>query len=184
MECTSCQEGTLTPSFMDGQFRAHTCTRCGGNWILVEDFANWKERHPDYEFSNNYHWSEENSPESSRALLCPVTGSIMRKFRISAETNHRIDYSAAVGGIWLDRGEWELLKSEGLAGTLNNVVTQHWQNRIRQESTHSNFEAIYQARFGQQDYDQIKEIRAWLNSHPQRADLRSYLLAEDPYSAS
>jgi hypothetical protein len=26
-------------------------------------------------------------------------------------------------------------------------------------------------------------VREWLNTHPQKADLRAYLMAEDPYSA-
>jgi len=55
--------------------------------------------------------------ESKQAILCPVTGTIMRKLRLSTSTAHRIDYSASVGGVWLDKGEWDLLKKEGLAGS-------------------------------------------------------------------
>ena len=33
------------------------------------------------------------------------------------------------------------------------------------------------------DYEKVKEIRQWLVEHPQKADLRAYLFAEDPYSA-
>jgi len=65
--------------------------------------------------------------ESKQAILCPVTGTIMRKLRLSTSTAHRIDYSASVGGVWLDKGEWDLLKKEGLAGSLNAVLTAHWQ---------------------------------------------------------
>ncbi len=41
----------------------------------------------------------------------------MRKLRLSTTTEHRIDYSASVAGVWLDKGEWQLLKEEGLAGS-------------------------------------------------------------------
>ena len=104
--------------------------------------------------------------------------------KVTAKTSHRIDYSNSVGGIWLDKGEWDLLKSEGIAGTLNSVVTQQWQNKIREESASSNFSEIYEAKFGTESYEKIKEIKEWLNAQPQKADLRSYLLAENPYSAS
>ncbi len=50
MKCTSCKQGELDPSFIEGQFRAHTCSNCGGNWVLIEDYVAWKERNPQYSF--------------------------------------------------------------------------------------------------------------------------------------
>ncbi|WP_395343744.1 zf-TFIIB domain-containing protein [Ningiella sp. W23] len=184
MNCTSCKNGVLRPSFIDGQFRAHTCTNCGGNWILVEDFVSWKEQNPEYQFSQPSQWSEDEVSETASAMLCPITGLIMRKLKVTAQTSHRIDFSSSVAGIWLDKGEWELLKAEGIAGTLNNVVTQQWQNKIREQSASNNFAEIYEEKFGIDNYQKIKEIKQWLDAQPQKADLRSYLLAENPYSAS
>ncbi|MFT2092469.1 zf-TFIIB domain-containing protein [Paraglaciecola sp. 2405UD69-4] len=183
MKCTSCKEGKLTPSFIEGQFRAHTCSNCGGNWVLIEDYVSWKERNPNYQFSENIEVSESDVSDSKNALLCPITSTIMRKFRISAKNEHKLDYSALVGGLWLDKGEWELLKSEGLAGCLNAVVTQHWQRNIRHNNSKQNFADIYEAKFGSENYLKIKEFRNWLVSQEQKSDLRAYLLAEDPYSA-
>ncbi|MGL6313957.1 zf-TFIIB domain-containing protein [Vibrio sp. WXL103] len=182
MNCTSCKNGLLIPSFIEGQFRAHTCNSCGGNWILIEDFVAWKERNGDYHFAEDISFGEDAS-DTKKALMCPASGVIMRKFRVSASNDHRVDYSAAVGGIWLDHGEWELLKAEGLAGSLNLLVTQHWQDQIRETGAKQNFADIYQNKFGEETYTKIKEIRSWLNYHPQKADLRAYVLAEDPYSA-
>lgn len=184
MKCTSCGEGVLRPTFIEELFRAHTCSACGGNWILVQDYVAWKERNPDHIFAEGLDASEEvEATESKRALLCPVSGAIMQKFRISAATEHRLDYSAAVGGLWLDRGEWELLKDEGLAGSLNAVITRQWQRRIREESASETFAELYKAKFGETVYGQLKELREWLNAQEQKEDLRAYLLAEDPYSA-
>ena len=180
MKCTSCKQGDLLPSFIDGQFRAHTCNNCEGNWILIEDYVAWKERNPQYAFDEN---TQCEIDESKQALLCPVTGAIMRKFRLSTTIEHRIDYSANVGGVWLDKGEWELLKDEGLAGSLNAVLTAHWQRNIRLNSTKDNFTEIYKDKFGQDSYNKVKELRDWLSLQPNKADLRAYILAEDPYSA-
>ena len=181
MECTSCKSGQLLPSFIDGQFRSHTCSNCEGNWILVEDYISWKERNPQFSFKAD---SDCEAEETKTAMLCPVTGLIMRKLRLSSNTVHRIDYSASVGGIWLDKGEWELLKDEGLAGSLNSVLTAHWQRNIRIDSTKDNFSAIYTDKFGQVSYDKVKELREWLSQQSNKADLRAYLFAEDPYSAN
>lgn len=180
MKCTSCKLGNLAPSFIDGQFRAHTCDNCGGNWILIEDYVSWKERNPEFIFDENQRIEVD---ESKQAILCPVTGTIMRKFRLSSTTEHRVDYSTSVGGVWLDKGEWELLKVEGLAGSLNSLLTAHWQRNIRLNSTKDNFTEIYQDKFGEETYRKIKELREWLYLQSNKADLRAYLLAEDPYSA-
>lgn len=183
MLCTGCETGTLFPSFIEGLFKAHTCSDCGGDWVLIQDYAAWRERHIDYEFAKDIHFEEINIADTKDAMLCPYTQTIMRKFKISATSTHRLDYSAAVGGLWLDKGEWELLVSGGLAGSLNGLVTDAWQRKIRQTSAKDSFVDIYHDKFGNDVYTKIKEIREWLNNQPQKADLRAYLLAEDPYSA-
>jgi Zn-finger nucleic acid-binding protein len=183
MQCTSCQTGTLNPSVIEGLFRANTCSGCGGDWVLIEDYAIWRERHPAYEFAKDIHFEEINIVDTKEAMLCPVTKTIMRKFKISATNTHRLDYSAAIGGLWLDKGEWELLVSGGLAGSLNALVTDAWQRKIRQTSAKDSFVDIYHDKFGHDAYTKIKEVRSWLNSQPHKAELRAYLLAEDPYSA-
>ncbi|WDE11810.1 zf-TFIIB domain-containing protein [Thalassomonas haliotis] len=179
MKCTNCNTGELVPSFIDGLFRAHTCSGCKGNWILIQDYVGWKERNPEFAFDNEVNYQVD---DSKGANLCPMTGAIMRKFRISASNTYRIDYSSGVGGVWLDSGEWELIKEEGLAGSLNAVLTSHWQRNIRQISTRDNFYEIYLEKFGQEAYDKIKDLRSWLNRQPNKAELRAYLLAEDPYT--
>jgi Zn-finger nucleic acid-binding protein len=107
----------------------------------------------------------------------------MRKFKISATNTHRLDYSSAVGGLWLDKGEWELLEREGLAVSLHALVTDAWQRKIRQISAKDNFSDIYHDKFGNDVYAKIKTMHTWLNKQPQKADLRAYLMAETPYSA-
>lgn len=180
MKCTSCKEGVLSPSFLEGLFRAHTCTVCGGNWVLIEDYVAWKERHPEHTFSEKADFEIE---ETKNAMLCPMTGSIMQKFRLTHDSDRRLDYSPSVGGVWLDKGEWEYLKQEQLAGSLNSIFTAHWQKSIRDDSAKNTLSELYRERFGEESYTKAQEMREWLNAHPRKADIRAYILAEDPYSA-
>tara|TARA_B110000091_G_C13649374_1_gene404710 strand:+ start:161 stop:697 length:537 start_codon:yes stop_codon:yes gene_type:complete len=175
--------GTLTPSVIEGLFRANTCSDCGGDWVLIEDYAAWRVRHPNYVFVKDIHFEEINVVDTKDAMLCTVTQTIMRKFKISANTTHRLDYSAAIGGVCLDKGEWELLVREGLAGSLNSLVTDVWQRKIRETSAKDSFVNIYHEKFGDDVYGKIKELRGWLNTQPHKAELRAYLMAEDPYPA-
>lgn len=184
MKCTSCNNGVLAPTFLEAGFRAHSCTSCAGNWILIEDYVSWKERNLDYVFSDDICFEEADITDTKKALICPSSGAIMRKFRVSSTNEHRIDYSARVGGVWLDQGEWELLKREGLAGCLNSMLTNHWQASIKQVNEAENFSDIYTAKFGVNDYQKAKVFREWLENHELKADLRAYILAEDPYAAN
>ena len=68
MKCTSCKQGELNPSFIEGQFRAHTCSNCNGNWILIEDYVAWKERNPQFSFDENLQCDVD---ETKQAILCP-----------------------------------------------------------------------------------------------------------------
>ncbi len=180
MKCPSCSDSKLVPFFLEGLFRAHTCKVCEGNWLLIDDYLRWKEHNPEYGFSQDTVFEAE---DSLKALLCPESGAIMSKYRIAHDSGHRLDYSAAVGGVWLDKGEWEYLKEKGLAGSLNRVFTAQWQKKLKEDSTKITFTAVYRERFGEEAYEKVQELREWLNSHPRKADLRAYLLAGDPYSA-
>jgi len=180
MKCPGCKGNKLNPSFLEGLFRAHTCGDCDGNWLLIEDYVAWKERNPEFVFSQEAVFEVE---DTKTALLCPVTGSIMHKYRVAHDSEHRLDYSPGVGGVWLDCGEWIYLKENNLAGSLNKIFTSQWQRTVRDKNSEITFVDIYREKFGQESYAKAKEVREWLNNDPCKADLRAYILAEDPYSA-
>lgn len=180
MKCPNCNGAHLVPGFLEGRFRAHTCSRCGGYWLFIEDYVAWKERNPEYKFSQDAMFEAD---DSKQVLLCPVTGAIMQKYRISHDSQHRLDYSPGVGGVWLDSGEWEYLKEQGFAGSINKIFTPHWQKSIRDNNAKVTFADIYKEKFGEEDYAKVKELREWLNNHPCKDDLRAYILAGNPYSA-
>lgn len=180
MKCPNCKSSNLIPSYLEGLFRAHTCSNCNGNWLLVEDYVAWKERNPEFTFSSEVVFEAE---DTKRALLCPVSGVIMHKYKIAHDSGHKLDYSPIVGGVWLDKGEWEYLKEKNLAGSMNKVFTSQWQKAIREKNAEITFKDIYQEKFGEETYAKVKEVREWLNNHPCKTDLRAYILAENPYSA-
>ncbi|MFK7976411.1 MAG: zf-TFIIB domain-containing protein [Halioglobus sp.] len=182
MKCPSCKTDSLEPAFIEKQFRAHSCSTCSGDWILIEDFVYWSERSevaPPEQDAAGY------LPEDSKnALICPVTGTIMQKYRISNASDHKLDYSPQVGGVWLDAGEWQFLKGQGLASQIGRIFTDSWQSQLRAKDTQATFVSLYERKFGTDDYRKAQEVRAWLASSDKKAELRAYLLAEDPYGGS
>lgn len=183
MKCTRCKKGELRPSYIDDLLPGHTCNHCQGNWIYLSDYLRWLEKDVDIKADNE---TKEISldEEKHEVMICPKTGGVMLKYRISKETDHRLDLSPAVNGIWLDKGEWELLKQEGLATSLNQIFTEPWQRKIREENAQDTFDAMYENEFGAEDHQRLKEFRTWLDSKDKKSSMLAYLTAENPYSAS
>ena len=179
--CPSCRQGNLQYNRLNDSLLCQTCDHCGGHWILLADYLRWQATaalQPS-EVSDAVIEAED----SKQALICPLSGKLMLKYRISSRTTHRLDLSPAANAIWLDKGEWELLKQEGLAGRLNSIFTDPWQRQIREQSARDTFTALYRRQFGDDGYQRLHDFRAWLDGQDKRAEMLAYLLAEDPYSA-
>jgi len=182
MKCPGCQEGELHYTELEPSFPSQKCDVCEGHWIILTDYLSWQSRSQQMDAAHDIPLKVE-MDESKQALLCPVSGKLMLKYRISHRTSHRLDLSPSVNGIWLDKGEWELLKQERLTDKLNHIFTDPWQKAIQKESAHETFKALYARRFGEDNYAHLKEIRTWLDQQEHRAEILAYLIAKDPYSA-
>ena len=181
MKCPSCGTETLNYAYLDDALPCKACDSCQGNWLLLEDYLRWKELYS--EKLKDVGDIDIELTETKRALICPVSGTLMLKYRISKDTSHRLDLSSAVNGIWLDKGEWTLLKKSGLAGKLNAIFTAPWQRQIRSESSAETFEQLYCEKFGNEDYNKVKAFRSWLVNHPNADALKAFIVADDPWSA-
>lgn len=177
MKCTSCGEASLNSSYLEPQLPCYNCPACGGNLLMLTDFLRWKENHS-VEFAENSATVE--AQETSKAMVCPKTGGLMTKYKISKDTEHRLDLSPSINAVWMDKGEWELLKEKGLASKINAIFTDHWQEEIRSEESADILSALYQKRFGEK-YDEIKAFRDLISDKEYRSAAIAYLLAEDPY---
>jgi Zn-finger nucleic acid-binding protein len=80
----------------------------------------------------------------------------MTKYRISADTQHRLDLSPTVNAVWLDKGEWNLIKEKGLATKLSDIFTDHWQHEILDAETSEVLQQLYARRFGDQ-YEEFQK---------------------------
>jgi Zn-finger nucleic acid-binding protein len=181
MECTACHNAKLKPSYLEGLIPCHTCPACGGNLLMLTDYLRWLEQNENPDFVQDS-GQEVQAEDTEMALLCPKTGSIMTKYRISTDSDHRLDYSPRINAVWMDAGEWELIKQKGLAGQLNIVFTDHWQRDLISRESAEILQAMYERKFGDH-YEAIKAFREKLDSMPERHEVIAYLMADDPYRA-
>jgi len=187
MHCTSCKTGELIPSKIEANFKAHTCNNCNGHWIHLDDYFGWQKKQTPMQAvvdDINVEVDTIDADETKQAMLCPESSAIMTKFHIFSDIEHKLDWSEK--GIWLDKGEWELLKEKGVADKLNQIFTDEYQKNIREEKARNTFEQKYLKQFGEENYSRLKFVRSWLHDQTDedRTMMMAFLLTADPYSAN
>ena len=120
--------------------------------------------------------------ENKRAGICPDCGHFSRKYKVGTKIDFYVDCCGHCNGVWLDKKEWEVLKAEDLHDEINMIFTSPWQRRIADEATAGKLDTLCLEKFGAVDYEKVKGIRAWLQDHPNRNTLITFLIEKDPFS--
>lgn len=174
MKCTSCKVGTLNRSYLDNTLPCFQCDHCGGHFLKLTEYLTWLNRQPKNQLQTLTDTDIETN-ETLRAMICPESGDLMTKYRISKETDHKIDLNSKTGAIWLDKGEWLLLKQHNIHTKLNKIFTHHWQQNIRNADSKEIMDEIYQRKFGNH-YQKIKQFKAEVCTEENKNDIVAYLL--------
>lgn len=184
MKCISCKQGGLIPQKLEPNLPCHECNQCGGVWLTMSDYLNWidKTSHRAPNDRPAQGALESLTEESASALLCPQSGRIMLKFRLGANCDRSVDYSPAANAVWLDKGEWQLIKQQRLETSLNLVFTDVWQRKIKQELTSQSLEKRFRNRFGDSHYEKLQEIHNWIYSQENPSEFIAYLADPTPLS--
>lgn len=184
MLCPSCKTGELIDNRLDNLFISKKCNHCEGDWFLLNDYLAWKEISADVVQNQAdvdlaaMDSADVSISETKHALICPLTGSLMIKFHINHKTQHKIDFSPNIGGIWLDKGEWELLKTFGLSNAINLIFTESWQRKIKHDASIEAIVARMKQKLGDEDYKQLMALHNWVANHPQKQMILAFLMHE------
>jgi Zn-finger nucleic acid-binding protein len=118
--------------------------------------------------------------ETEHPIDCPECRWRMVKYSVGHGVGFALDHCHGCKGIWLDMNEWEILKRRNLHDDLHSILTSFWQSEALKEDRRKRFEQRYIGKFGAEDYDEIKRVRAWLWAHPKKSELMAFLTDEDP----
>lgn len=170
----------LVRTELEPGLHAFACPKSGGHRIPLQEYFLWRERHvqrtrplpPDYQ-------PELAEDSAQRTLICPESGALLLRYRVGSGLHFQIDRSPKTGGVWLDAGEWNALKSRGLHDELHLIFTAPYQRQLRSELSTSQLNAQFENRIGREDFERAKEIKSWLTNHPKRRDLLAFLLDDD-----
>jgi len=168
---------TLQLTEIEPGLSAYTCPKSGGVWIPLQSYLAWKERYKNEESPLPSGYVPVLADDSKRrALICPESGRLLIRYRVGHGLNFHVDLSPVTGGIWLDKGEWEALKSKGIHVELNLIFTASYQRQIRTAEYEEALDEAFRHRIGEEDFRKVAALRSWLADHPKRRDICCYLL--------
>lgn len=151
------------------------CPETGGHWISIENYQRWHTARPATEPTHEMVSVEATVSEFDDApKQCPESGAIMMRYRVGHGLPFRIDRSRT-GGVWLDQGEWEALKTSGLHLFIHRFSTAPWQQAVRQQEMEAAVQTQLQERLGEDLFQRLAALRQELAQHPQRDAALAYL---------
>lgn len=160
---------------LDPGLVAYRCLETGGHWIPLENYQRWHTTHPPEEVTHAMVSVAATVSEFDDApKQCPESGAVMTRFRVGHGLPFRIDRSRT-GGVWLDDGEWEALKSCHLHVSIHRFSTGPWQQVVRQQEMEAAMQTQLLERLGEDLYQRLTALRKELAAHPQRDAALAYL---------
>jgi Zn-finger nucleic acid-binding protein len=175
MICPACASRHFVSAKIEGGLPSEQCADCGGTWVELERYKRWRKAMPDLlEAQVNGDVSEMNGA----VRLCPVTGRLMARARVSNDDALLLDYSSAAQAVWFDKGEWDRLIALGLHDVLDAVVSDKWQAGLKLAASRERTEKSMRVRFGDIGYEELVRMRAWLDAQPNRTEMIAFLNAK------
>lgn len=180
LKCPGCSKPGLQRESLIESLSGQRCSSCRGLWIVAKDYWSWLNGRGNSPAGEPAPLALD-AEDSCKSKLCPSCGTILMRFRVGQGNAFQIDQCSSCLGMWFDRNEWEILHFHGLHDDLHHICSSGWQRHVKEEEFRSRVDEYFTRRFGEKDYQYLKEIRAWLEKHPQRDVMLAFLADRDPF---
>ncbi len=176
MKCMICKNVEMVKRELEEKLPASECTKCGGIWISANNYWNWlkSQGSPLPEKPENYTLKLEVF-DSKQVKICPDCGHFLTRRKVGHGLGFCVDRCETCGGIWLDKNEWEILKSRNLHDEIHFIFSEPWQRAVAQEENRKAYESHAEKFLGTADYGKISEFKRWLEKHPQKSFILAYV---------
>ena len=102
-------------------------------------------------------------------MHCPVCKTtVLQSHELESHRTH-------CGGMWLDHNEWTALKSHNLHVSAHGIASSVWQRKIQEQERRLRAQNRLEKLLGDNDFAELKRIKDWVNTHPSREHLMSFL---------
>jgi Zn-finger nucleic acid-binding protein len=110
------------------------------------------------------------------AGLCPAGHGLLTRAQTHVGSGFFVERCSTCFGIWLDRGEWQVIAGAGLGAGLFAIWSELWQrDRLRARSAQA-YEGQLLDELGAGLISKINDLADALGGHPKRSLALGYLL--------
>lgn len=180
MRCSSCKTGTLLPTRIDDGTgpAGYQCNHCQGALLSLAPYLDWARGQASMAEPSAPAAFDGESVDSKAALPCPKCSRIMLRFNVLADKAHGLDYCFHCEEVWLDHGEWQYLKSQGLHTRINSIATEPYQRRLREQALRDAGLQRFRQNLGDAAFAQVQSFAQWLQTQEQADAILRYLKQE------
>lgn len=145
------------------------CPSCGGNWLPPDEYETWQGRQPERvpePLLGNLSIDYEADPLDAKGGLCPDCHGFLSRTRIALKNSFYVERCPRCGGVWCDRGEWEVLEQLGLHTTIERLFSNDWQVRVREMEYVDRERRATIEKLGEDLAGRVFELAELLEEHP------------------
>lgn len=165
MKCSQCEGYSLEPLELEPSLIAAGCEKCGGVLLPLLNYQYWLTT---LEGSVDSHLDIDHLQDNKQAMICPKCARFMIKYRIDIDQSNKLDVCANCSEVWLDKGEWELLKALDVHEKLPLITTNRWQQDLNQQFLKDLQEKRYRDTLGDTAYYKSADFKMWLDQQKKK----------------
>lgn len=180
MKSPSQPEVELVKSELDIGLTSWRCPSTGGHWVPAPCYWQWHSQLPpqlkqiqEKPIEKIHPPDIEHQIERS-AMLCPESNCLLVRYKVGG-LGIFIDRSPISGGIWLDAGEWSLLKENNIHASLHQIFTSSYQKRVLKEEAREALLHKFYTDVGEDVAEELTNLAEWLKEHPKRRRIIAWL---------
>ena len=172
----------LVKTELDTGLTSWRCPVSGGHWVPAPSYWRWHSQQPkhpveedeDQKSTSNLQVPDIESQIERPAVLCPESHCLLVRYKVGGLGIY-IDRSPISGGIWLDAGEWNMLKEQHLHATLHEIFTTSYQKKVYREEAHEALMHKFYSDLGEEVAEDLLHLADWLKLHPKRRRIIAWL---------
>lgn len=146
-----------------------SCPSCQGSWLAAEPYQSWQQCQSSLESEptpSAIDLEYKPAPLDTRAALCPDCGCYLSRAKVGLRTPFYVERCGNCGGIWCDRGEWEVLSALGLHTHIEKLFSSDWQLKAREVDYARRERQATIEKLGEALAQQVFELAERLEKHP------------------
>lgn len=174
VKCPLCEITQLSIRKIESGLLVKECPSCGGYWLSSKDYGTWLESRS-LKSNNDYSDLSTSIKDTNKVMICPDCKHILIKYEVGHDAGFRLDHCGACNGVWFDKYEWESLINFNFDDKLYHIFSKEWQKQIIKDDQIKHLEKLNEAKIGKEEYKIVKQFCSWLNEHPEKSFILSYL---------